>query len=61
MLISGYHGKYWSVRSMKTAILKCELLAVEVMYIQLIPYPGFPQPLILKYELNMSCEARLTY
>ena len=43
------HGKYWSVRSMNTALLKCELLAVEVMYAQLVPYPGFPQPLILKY------------
>ena len=34
---------------MNIALLKCELLAVEVMYVQLVSYPGFPQPLILKY------------
>ena len=39
---------------MNIALLKYELLAVEVMYVQLVPYPGFPQPLILKYIATCS-------
>ena len=36
MLIGDCHGKYWSARSMNIALLKCELLAVEVVYVKLV-------------------------
>ena len=61
IVISGFHGKYWSVRNMNTALLKCELLAVEVMYVQLVPYPGFPHPHPEIHGNMLSCEARLSH